>query len=234
MWYWIFPKFPPEFLGGDDVADILHRDLLRELLRVADLVVLRAVVEAHGKGLVHMGRAGHIAGVHPGGQEGPHLHVGDLVGLHAVVEGLFNLVHPVVQALVLLGLEGGQPVPGDGHLPVLVGEVVGGGHFIHVFEEGLRPGGVLEGQVTLQGLLVQFLFEVGVVQKALDLRAEQQGVTHLGIVQGLDAEEVPGAEELPASPCPKWRRRTCPAVCSKALGRTPHSRGAAPPSRSWW
>ena len=148
------PEVPPELLGGDDLADVLDRDLLRELLGVADLVVLGAVVEAHGEGLVHMGGAGHVAGVHPGAEEGAHLHVGNLVGLHAVVEGLLDLVHPVLQGLVFLGVEGGQPVPGDAHLPVLVGEVVGGRHFVHVFKEGLRPGGVLEGQVALQGLLV--------------------------------------------------------------------------------
>ena len=37
---------------------------------------------------------------------------------------------------------------------------------------------------------------MGVVEKALDLRAEQQGSPHQSVVEGLDAEEVPGAEEL--------------------------------------
>ena len=36
-----------------------------------------------------------------------------------------------------------------------------------------------------------------VVQKALDLRAEHQGLAHLGVVQGLNAEKIPGAEKLP-------------------------------------
>ena len=191
-----FPKVAPEFLGGDDVADVLHRDLLRKLLGVADFVVLGAVVKAHGEGLVHMGRAGHIAAVHAGGQERAHLHVGNLVGLHAVVKGLLNFVHPVLQALVLLGLEGGNPVPGQLHLAVLVFEVVPLGHLVHVFKEGLRPGGVLEGEVVLQGLLVELLHKVGVMEEALDLRAKQQRAVHLGVVQGLDAEEVPGAKEL--------------------------------------
>ena len=89
-----FPKVAPELLRGDDVADVLHRDLLRKLLGVADFVVLGAVVKAHGEGLVHMGRAGHIAAVHAGGQERAHLHVGNLVGLHAVVKGLLNFRPP--------------------------------------------------------------------------------------------------------------------------------------------
>ena len=52
MWYWILGKVP-QILGGDDVADVLHRDQLGKLLGVTDLVVLGAVVKTHGESLVH-------------------------------------------------------------------------------------------------------------------------------------------------------------------------------------
>ena len=55
----------------------------------------------------------------------------------------------------------------------------------------------MEGQVAFQSLLVQFLLKVGVMEKALDLRAEHQGAVHPGVVQGLDSEKVPGAKQLP-------------------------------------
>ena len=119
------------------------------------------------------------------------------MGLHRVVEHLFNLVHPVVQGLVLFGVKLRQPVTGELHFPVFVEEGVGRGHFVHVFEKGFRAGGVLERKVVFQHGPVQLFLEVGMVQKAFDLRAKHQGVAHLGVVQGLDAEKVPGAKQLP-------------------------------------
>ena len=118
------------------------------------------------------------------------------MGFHRVVEGLFDLVYPVVQGFVLFSVEFRQPVPGDLHLPALIAEIVGRRHFVDPFEEGLRSGGILEGEVALQCLLVQFLVKMRMVQETLDLRAEHQGAFHPGIIQRFDAKEVTGAEEL--------------------------------------
>ena len=44
---------------------------------------------------------------------------------------------------------------------------------------------------------------------------KQQGVTHLGIVQGLDAEEIPGAEELPLLLVPNGEGEHAPQFVQK-------------------
>ncbi len=163
-----FGEVPPELVRGNHLADVLHRNQLRELPGVVGLVIALAIVKAHGEGLVHIGRAGHIAGIHPGAQEGAHLHVADFVGLHAVVKGLLNVVHPLLQRAALLCLEAGQPVAGDFHFAIPIEKVVGRGQLVHVLEKGLRPRGVLKAEIAFQGLFVQLFLEVRVQEEALD------------------------------------------------------------------
>ena len=56
--------------------------LLRQLGGVPALVVMAAVVEAHGEGLLPAKIAGHKAGIHAAGEEAAHLHIADAVRLH--------------------------------------------------------------------------------------------------------------------------------------------------------
>ena len=66
---------------------------------------------------------GDIAGIHSGGKEGPHLHIGDLVGLDGILHGLVDRVDQVGQILVAL-TKGRIIVLVNVHLPVPVGEPV--------------------------------------------------------------------------------------------------------------
>ena len=81
--------------------------------------------------------------------------------------------------------------------PLPVDQVMPRQEAVHPLEEGLVQGGILEGEVELQRVGVELLFKAGVGQKALALRAEEEQFPHLGIVEGLDAEGVPCAEQLP-------------------------------------
>ena len=72
----------------------------------------------------------------------------------------------------------------------------------HALEEGLADGRVLEGHVRLERLLVELLDEVRVLQQALDLRSIHERAVHLGIVEGLDAEMIAGAEQFALVPVP--------------------------------
>ena len=185
----------PVFLRLDAVGVVLHAHEFAELGSVVGFVVL-LVGKAHGEGLVHMGKVGHVAGVHAGGQEGAHLHVADLVGGHALAHDLFHPAFPVGKALAFLRLKAGLPVALHIHLPGLPQQTVGGQQLFHAFEKGILPRGILVAEIQLQLALVQLLFEAGMGQKALDLAAEEQ-LALIGkiIVEGLDTEVVPGTEQ---------------------------------------
>ena len=75
-------------------------------------------------------------------------------------------------------------------------EVVAGEQAIHPLEEGLVEGRVLKSEVELQGFGVELLFEIGMGEEALGLGAEEEGIAHNSIVEGLNAEGVPGPEEF--------------------------------------
>ena len=139
-----------------------------------------------------MGQSGDDAGVNTAGEEGTHFHVTDLVGLHRLGDHLSNLLGVLFQALGV-GLKGEGVIGAHVQLAVPVGEVMAGKQTEHALKEGLIQSGILEGEVELQCLPVQLLFEVGVGEKALELRAEEEGVPHGGVVEGLDAEGVTSA-----------------------------------------
>ena len=141
------------------------------------------------------GFTSHIAGVHAAGQERADLNIGDLVRLHTVVERVGDAVDPGVQIRLFVCVEVHVPVALHLEFAVLVGEVVRRRQLVNALEESFVAGGVLEGEVVFQRRGVEDFLEVGVAQEALDLRAEQQCLAHLRIVQGLDAEEIPCAEQ---------------------------------------
>ena len=115
--------------------------------------------------------------------------------LHTVVERVGDAVDPGVQIRLFVCVEVHVPVALHLEFAVLVGEVVRRRQLVNALEEGFVAGRVLEGEVVFQRCGVEDFLEVGVAQEALDLRAEQQRLAHLRIVQGLDAEEIPCAEQ---------------------------------------
>ena len=189
-----------ELLGGDGLGDVPQAQLPAQVLGLLGLVKALPV-KAHRVGLVRPGQGGDDAGVDAPGQEGAHLHVADLVGLHRLGDHLPDLPGPVVQGLVL-GLEGEGVVGGDLRPALPIEQLVAGQQPEHPLQEGLVQSGVLEGEVELQGLGVELLAEGGVGEEALQLGAEEEGVPHGGVVQGLDAEGVPGGVQFPLCPVP--------------------------------
>ena len=71
------------------------------------------------------------------------------------------------------------------------------GELEHALKEGLLRGGELQRQVGAQRVVVDGLFELGMVQEALDLGAKQQrAVGGLVVIERLDAKDVAGTKEL--------------------------------------
>ena len=188
-----------KFVGADLVGDVFHPNGLGEFLGIGQFAVLFLCV-AHRESF-HLFRAladlpHHIAGIHPGGEETAHLHVGNLVHGHRFLKFLLDLLFPVLQGLVLLNLVLDAVVPLHRQVAVLVGKAVSSRQLVHVFEDGVLIGDIFIGQVLGDLLLVQLLFKTRMGEKTFDLRPEQELVSLLVIVEGLDAENVPGAEEL--------------------------------------
>ena len=136
-----------------------------------------------------------IAGVHPGGEEGADLHISHLVGLDRILDGLVDGVDQVLQILLALA-KGRVVILVDVHLPVPEGEPMALGKLEYALEEGLGKRRILEGHVGTQGLGVELLVEVRMLQEALDLRSVHEGAAHPGVIEGLDTEVVPSSEEL--------------------------------------
>ena len=63
-------------------------------------------------------------------------------------------------------------------------------------KECFFQGGVLEGEILLQGLRVELFLIGGVGQYALDLRGEEKASFRERIVKGFDAERIPRRVEL--------------------------------------
>ena len=73
---------------------------------------------------------------------------------------------------------------------------MGGQQLFHALEKGVLSRRILVGEIQLQLIPVQLLLKGRVCQKTLDLAAKQQGsVLRLIIVQRLDAEMIPRAEQ---------------------------------------
>ena len=207
----------PVLLRLDAVGEVLHAQKFAELRGVLGLVVL-LVGKAHGEGLVHLGKAGHIAGIHAGGKEGAHLHVGNFVGGHALLHGGFDLVFPAGHVGAVVRLEPGLPVAAGGHFARFPAQPVGGQQFFDALEKGVLPRGILVGEVELQPLLVQLLHKAGMRQKAFYLAAKEQFALGIGvIIKGLDAEGIPGAEEALVRLVPDGKSKHAPQLFQHAL-----------------
>ena len=212
-------------LGGNDIQELLGRDLhvlvgkprpFGELARVLQLVqldleagVLGLVallfaagdVVAHGERLhaLVMMLAHAVRGqraIDAAGQEAADLHVGDLMGAHALVERVLDDVGPFLKALGTVDLVGDLVEALDGGLAVLEHHKMTGRHLMDVLEHGLRVVHVLEAQVLRKGLAVQLLLEARVRQEGLDLATPDQTTALMLVVQRLDAEDIARQHQL--------------------------------------
>src|SRR5699024_1577327 len=66
-------------------------------------------------------------------------------------------------------------------------------------------------------LLVQLLVEARVGEEALNLRAKEEGLPIVIVVEGLNAEDVPGAEELLLLLVPDDKGEHAPQLLQNAL-----------------
>src|SRR5699024_7564842 len=72
----------------------------------------------------------------------------------------------------------------------------GPGELVDVFKEGFVAGNVLVTHIIGEPFLVDFPGKGGVLQKGLDFGAVKEIPVLFVVVKGLDAENIPGAEEL--------------------------------------
>ena len=193
------------FLGGQQFAVIGHAQLFGQFSRVIGLVEL-VIVKAHAERVVRHQAGGDITGVHAAGQERTHLDVRDAVRLHGFVHGFIQLLGAGFKVL-LFGFEVAVPIPLGGQTAVFIYQIVRGRKFVHAFEEGLFRSGVLESEVGAQRVLIDLLDKIRMVQKTFDLAAENQTLVAGDgvVVEGLDAEDVPGAEQALALRVPNHK-----------------------------
>ena len=193
-------KCSERLLVGQRLGGVVQVDEFGKFSGLLGFVV-RPLAEADGIRVLGACDRGHIARIHAAGQERADLHVGDLVGLDRIAYRAVDGVHQRIE------LGGGFAemlvvVFVNAHLAVAVGEIMAFRQLEHALEEGLADGRVLEGHVRLERLLVELLDEVRVLQQALDLRGVHERAVHLGIVEGLDAEMIAGAEQFALVPVP--------------------------------
>ena len=125
------------------------------------------------------------------------------MGLDAFVHDVIQLVDVLLERL----LDGGViaiPIALDVHLAGrdIDGEVMRRRQLVDTLEEGLLGCRILQRHVRTQGLFVDRLVEVRVVQEALDLGTKEhtrRTVARIGhgiVVERLDAKDIAGAKEL--------------------------------------
>ena len=185
----------PEFLGGNQVGVVLDADVAAQFLRPADLIIFLAEVKADGEGLLIGKIGGHIAGIHARRQEATDLDVGDLVGVDGILKDLFDLIDRFVLGHVLVGTEARLKVAVGLQHAVLIPQVVARQQAIDVLEKGFGRHGILIGKIGIERMLVEALDKARVFQNALDLRGIDQLAVDLGVVHGLDTEEVARDEQ---------------------------------------
>ncbi len=159
-----------ELVGVHRVGDAGHPDLPAECLGVGQFGVLFLGI-AHREAL-HMGGAlGHLvdheAGIHAGGEEAAHLHVGDLVGGHALGKGVGDALLPLRLGGGLVDVVADVVVAVDLHLAVVPGEPVRAGQLVDVFEHRLVIRDVLDAQVLGQAASLSDLWKPGWARKLL-------------------------------------------------------------------
>ena len=181
--------FIGQFFGG-----VVEFDDIGQLFGLFGFVV-SPLAEADRIGVFRAGDGGHVRGIDAGGEERADFHIGNLVGGHGVFHRLVDVVHQRFELLPDLA-EMLVIVAVDLHHSTAISEIVAFGQFENAFEEGLVQGGVLEGQIRFDGLLVELLVEVRVGEEGFDFGSVKEAAVHDGIVEGFDAEVVAGAEEL--------------------------------------
>ena len=125
------------------------------------------------------------------------------MGLDALVHNLIQLVDVLLERL-LDGRVITIPVALDVHLAGrdVYGEVMRRRQLVDTLEEGLLGCRILQRHVRTQGLFVDRLVEVRVVQETLDFGAKEhtrRAVARIGhgiVVERLDAKDIAGAKEL--------------------------------------
>ena len=118
------------------------------------------------------------------------------MGFYRFGEFVGNELFPFFQGLALIDFILNVIIPPDIQLAVLVLKAMGPGELVDVFEEGLVAGNVLVAHIVGEPVLVDFPDKGRVLQKGLDFGAVQEVSVLFVVIKGLDAENVPGAEEL--------------------------------------
>ena len=117
------------------------------------------------------------------------------MSLYGVVECVGNLVYPVIQRRLFVCMEFDFPVLLNVQLAIFIDEIMCRRQLVNAFEECFCARRILECQVIFKCSGIQHLFKVRMRQETLDFRAEQEGFSHLCIVQRLDAEEISCSEQ---------------------------------------
>ena len=115
-----------------------------------------------------------------------------------LVKDFCDFVRPLVKGFGLVDAVLNGKVPFYGQLPIFPDHIVRGWQLVDVPEEGLVVRDVLKTQVLREHFFVERFFKLRVVQEAFDLRAKQQDVVFMVIVEGLDAEDIPCGEQSAA------------------------------------
>ena len=136
--------------------------------------------------------------------------------LHRVFKGVGNIIHPLRKAALFVSLEIYVPVALDVKLTVLVDKIVRRHQLVNILEKCVARRRILKCQIILQRRLVQLLFKIGMLQKALYLRAEHECAAHCCIVHRLYPEIVPRPEKLTLF-CVPYHKREHPAQLSEQL-----------------
>ena len=207
-------------VGGDFIGDVLDPHHPGEVLGVGELAVFFLGV-AYGEGFHVLGDLGdfldHVAGIHAAGQEAAHLHVADLVGFHGLGELVGNQGFPFFQGLGVVDAVPDVVVLPNGHLALAIGEALAAQEFVDVFEQGLLGGDVLVAHVVGEPVGVDLPFKGRVFQEGFDLGAVEEVAVLFVVVEGLDAEDVPGAEKGLGGLVPDDEGEHAPELLEKLL-----------------
>ena len=207
----------PVFLRRDDFGVVFNADLLRQRLRVADLVIALLRAKAHGKGLLPCEIRRHPAGIHAAGKEAADLHVCDAVRVHTLLKDFVDLVDRLFLGHVLIRMKLRVPIAVRLDLPVLIPQIMPRHQAGDALEQRLRRHHIFKRKIALQRVEVQLLVKARHLQKALDLTAIDQAVPHHAIVQRLDAKEVARQKQALLLCVPDGKRKH-PAQMVEHLG----------------
>ena len=194
-------QFPSEIADAQNIGQLLCLGGFVKLL----------LTESYGECVFrHQGRR-DVAGIHAAGKECTQGHVADPMSGHGFTDRRIDgICHILKGGSGFLG-EIHVPIAADMHFAIRKGKGVGGRQFIRSAEEGLLRCRILEGQIGAEGIGIHRTAEAGMLEKALDLRAEEEvSVLHHGIVKRLDAEIVSRTEQGALSLIPDNKSKHTP------------------------